>query len=95
VLLWGDADRFFPIDLAHRLREAFPNAVLIEIPGGRLFFPLDVPQRVADQIESRYERMEDSNADEPARPHTRWALRGIPRRRNAQQTQKHPIRPEI
>jgi len=52
VLLWGDADRFFPIDLAHRLREAFPNAVLIQIPGGRLFFPLDVPQ-VAEQIESR------------------------------------------
>lgn len=52
VLLWGDGDRLFPIDLAHRLREAFSDARLVEIPGGRLFFPLDEPQRVADEIES-------------------------------------------
>ena len=52
VLLWGDGDRFFPIDLAHRLREAFPDARLVEIPGGRLFFPLDEPQVVADEIQS-------------------------------------------
>jgi pimeloyl-ACP methyl ester carboxylesterase len=52
VLLWGDGDRFFPIDLAYRLREAFPDAQLVEIPGGRLFVPLDEPQRVADAIHS-------------------------------------------
>jgi pimeloyl-ACP methyl ester carboxylesterase len=52
VLLWGDADQFFPIDLAHRLCEAFPDAQLFEIPGGHLFFPLDDPQRVADEIQS-------------------------------------------
>lgn len=52
VLLWGDADPFFPMDVAHRLRDAFPNARLVEIPGGRLFFPLDEPNRVADEIQS-------------------------------------------
>jgi pimeloyl-ACP methyl ester carboxylesterase len=52
VLLWGDADRLFPTDLAHRLCDAFPDARLVEIPGGRLFFPLDEPQRVADEIQS-------------------------------------------
>jgi pimeloyl-ACP methyl ester carboxylesterase len=52
VLLWGDADPFFPIDLAHRLRDGFPDARLVEIPGGRLFFPLDEPERVADEIHS-------------------------------------------
>jgi pimeloyl-ACP methyl ester carboxylesterase len=52
VLVWGDGDRFFPIDLAHRLRDAFFDARLVEIPGGRLFFPLDEPQRVADEIQS-------------------------------------------
>ena len=52
VLLWGDGDPFFPLDLAHRLREAFADARLVEIPGGRLFFPLDEPQRVADEIHS-------------------------------------------
>jgi pimeloyl-ACP methyl ester carboxylesterase len=51
VLLWGDADPFFPIDLAHRLRD-FPDARLVEIPGGRLFFPFDEPERVADEIHS-------------------------------------------
>ena len=50
VLLWGDADRLFPIDLAHRLCEAFPDARLVEIAAGRTFFPLDVPQLVADEI---------------------------------------------
>jgi pimeloyl-ACP methyl ester carboxylesterase len=52
VLLWGDGDRFFPIDLGHRLRDAFFDARLVEIPGGRLFFPLDEPQRMADEIQS-------------------------------------------
>jgi pimeloyl-ACP methyl ester carboxylesterase len=52
VLLWGDGDRFFPIDLAHRLRGAFFDVRLVEIPGGRLFFPLDEPQRMADEIQS-------------------------------------------
>lgn len=51
LLLWGDDDRFFPISLAHRLQDAFPNARLVEIPDGRLFFPLDEPQRVADEIQ--------------------------------------------
>jgi pimeloyl-ACP methyl ester carboxylesterase len=52
VLLWGDADPFFPMDIAHRLRDAFPNARVVEIRGGRLFFPLDEPNRVADEIQS-------------------------------------------
>lgn len=50
VLLWGDADQFFPLDLARRLLEVFPDAQLVEIAGGRLFFPLDEPQRMADAI---------------------------------------------
>lgn len=52
VVLWGDADRFFPIDLAHRLRDAFPDARLVEIAGGRTFFPLDEPQSVANEIQA-------------------------------------------
>jgi pimeloyl-ACP methyl ester carboxylesterase len=52
LLLWGDADRFFPIDLAHRLRAAFPSAELIEIPCGRTFVPLDEPRLIADAIHS-------------------------------------------
>jgi pimeloyl-ACP methyl ester carboxylesterase len=51
VVLWGDADRFFTIDLAHRLCDAFPDARLDEIPGGRTFFPLDEARRVAHEIQ--------------------------------------------
>ncbi|PZS14585.1 MAG: alpha/beta hydrolase [Pseudonocardiales bacterium] len=50
VLIWGDADRFFTIGLARRLRDAFSNAHLVEIEGGRTFLPLDEPQRVAEEI---------------------------------------------
>jgi pimeloyl-ACP methyl ester carboxylesterase len=52
LVLWGAADRLFPVGLAHRLQNAFPNARLIEIPDGRLFFPLDEPQQVADEIQT-------------------------------------------
>jgi pimeloyl-ACP methyl ester carboxylesterase len=52
VLLWGDADRFFTMELARRLRDALPDARLVEIPGGRTFFPLDEPQLLAAEIQS-------------------------------------------
>jgi pimeloyl-ACP methyl ester carboxylesterase len=50
LLLWGAADRFFKLDLAHRLQAAFRDARLVEIEGGRTFVPLDEPDRVADEI---------------------------------------------
>lgn len=52
VLLWGDSDPFFPLEIAGRLRDAFANARLVTVPGGRLFFPLDEPERVAEEIQS-------------------------------------------
>jgi pimeloyl-ACP methyl ester carboxylesterase len=64
-LLWGDADRFFPIDLAHRLRDQFPDARLVEIPGGRTFFPLDEPQRVADEIQSAFQSQTQTARNRP------------------------------
>ncbi|MDT4932094.1 MAG: hypothetical protein QOF92_4961 [Pseudonocardiales bacterium] len=52
TLIWGDADRFFRIELGRRLRDAFPEATLVEVAGGRTFLPLDEPQRVADEIQA-------------------------------------------
>ncbi|MEV4138427.1 alpha/beta hydrolase [Dactylosporangium sp. NPDC049742] len=49
-LVWGDADLFFKLSLARRLRDAFPDAALVEVPGGRTFLPLDEPDRVAAEI---------------------------------------------
>jgi pimeloyl-ACP methyl ester carboxylesterase len=50
-IVWGEADRFFTIEFARRLRDAFgPSAELVEVPGGRTFLSLDEPDRVAEEI---------------------------------------------
>ena len=50
-LVWGEADTFFSIDYAQRLRDAFgDNAELVPVAGGRTFLSLDEPERVADEI---------------------------------------------
>lgn len=50
LLLWGASDRFFKLAFAHRLRDAFPDAQLVEVGGARTFLPLDEPSRVAHEI---------------------------------------------
>jgi pimeloyl-ACP methyl ester carboxylesterase len=60
LLLWGDGDRFFKLDFARRLGRVFPDARLVEIPGGRTFHPLDDPGRVATEIETAFYATTDS-----------------------------------
>ncbi len=50
LLVWGDADRFFPIEDARRLAAAFGDAALVTVPGGKTFVPLDHPEAVAEAI---------------------------------------------
>jgi pimeloyl-ACP methyl ester carboxylesterase len=50
LLVWGTGDRFFKLDFAHRLRDSFSDARLVEIEGGRTFIPLDEPERLAEEI---------------------------------------------
>jgi len=50
LLVWGTADRFFKPAMAEQLRNAFPDARLIEVDGARTFVPLDEPERVAAEI---------------------------------------------
>jgi pimeloyl-ACP methyl ester carboxylesterase len=50
LLVWGAADRFFKVDFARRLRDIFPDARLVEVPGGRTFLPLDEPGLVAGHV---------------------------------------------
>jgi pimeloyl-ACP methyl ester carboxylesterase len=50
LLLWGDADRLFPMSLAERLRDAIPDARLKTVRGGGTFLSLDCPDEVADGI---------------------------------------------
>jgi len=49
-VLWGDDDKFFPVELGRQLSEAFPHATLSTVPGGRAFLPLDHPDEVASEI---------------------------------------------
>jgi pimeloyl-ACP methyl ester carboxylesterase len=50
TLTWGTEDKLFPLDHAHRLRDAFPHATLIEIPDCSAFVMLDAPRELADAI---------------------------------------------
>jgi pimeloyl-ACP methyl ester carboxylesterase len=50
TLAWGTQDKLFPLDHARRLRDAFPNATLIEIPDCSAFVMLDAPGALADAI---------------------------------------------
>jgi pimeloyl-ACP methyl ester carboxylesterase len=50
TLPWGTDDDLFPLAHARRLRDAFPNATLIEIPDCSAFVMLDAPAVLADAI---------------------------------------------
>jgi pimeloyl-ACP methyl ester carboxylesterase len=50
LIVWGAKDPFCKIKMAERLRDAFPDARLVPVEGGRTFVPLDHPQRVAEEI---------------------------------------------
>ncbi|MDQ5893903.1 MAG: hypothetical protein QG596_164 [Actinomycetota bacterium] len=47
---WGKEDRFFKLELAHRLAAMLPNARVEPIEGGRTFIAIDRPQEVSDLI---------------------------------------------
>jgi pimeloyl-ACP methyl ester carboxylesterase len=49
-ILWGDADRYFRVELGRRLSEAFPHATFATVPAARTFLPLDRPDDVAHEI---------------------------------------------
>ena len=50
LLCWAPNDRFFKLDLAHRLADAFPDARLVEFPDALTFVSLDQPGRLAEVI---------------------------------------------
>jgi pimeloyl-ACP methyl ester carboxylesterase len=49
-IVWGTRDRNFTLATARRLRDAFPNAVLTEVPDATTFVPIDAPDAVAIAI---------------------------------------------
>jgi pimeloyl-ACP methyl ester carboxylesterase len=51
LLVWGADDVVFGTRDAHRLRDAFADARLVEVPGARTFLPHDAPDRLAELVE--------------------------------------------
>jgi pimeloyl-ACP methyl ester carboxylesterase len=49
-LIWGADDPTFPLELARRMREQFPHADLVEIPGARLLVHEERPTEVARAV---------------------------------------------
>lgn len=50
LLVWGEDDRFFTVEMAERLAAAIPDSRLIRVPDARTFVSLDLPERLTAEI---------------------------------------------
>jgi pimeloyl-ACP methyl ester carboxylesterase len=50
LILWGTEDVFFPVDDARRLAALIPGSQLVEVPGAKLFHPLEQPDLLAGHL---------------------------------------------
>ena len=51
TVLWGDADRLFPLRLGRRLANDLPRAELRVVPARTTYLPLDQPELFAAEVE--------------------------------------------
>jgi len=51
LLLWGDADRWLPLEMGQRLASLLPNSQLTVVPGAGHFAMEDQPQLVLEALE--------------------------------------------
>lgn len=57
LVVWGTGDRFFDLKWAYWLADTLPNvADVVEIPGGRLFFPDERAPELVRPLERHWER---------------------------------------
>ncbi len=50
LLVWGQDDTFFTLELAERLKAALRDATLVKVPDAKTFVSLDQPEAVAQAI---------------------------------------------
>ncbi len=50
LVLWGTADTFFEVKWAYWLKDMIPNTTVVEIPGAKLFWPLERPETLAAHV---------------------------------------------
>lgn len=52
LLVWGEDDRFFTVEMAERLATAIPESRLVRVPDAKTFVSLDDPGRLAAEIDT-------------------------------------------
>jgi pimeloyl-ACP methyl ester carboxylesterase len=58
LCVWGTGDDVFPIELAHWLRDTIPGChEVIEVVGGKLFWPFERPGELASALRSHWARL--------------------------------------
>jgi pimeloyl-ACP methyl ester carboxylesterase len=51
MMVWGTGDQFFPVRLAHWLKETIPGATeVVEVEGGKLFWPFERPDELVPHL---------------------------------------------
>jgi pimeloyl-ACP methyl ester carboxylesterase len=48
LVVWGDADPFFPIEIGRRTAAAIPRATFLQLSNCGLFVPEECPREVAN-----------------------------------------------
>ena len=57
LLVWGTAEEALGVEWAYRLRDLIPGArEVVEIDGGKLFFPEERPEELAVQLRRHWGR---------------------------------------
>lgn len=57
LLVWGTADEALGVEWAYRLRDEIPGArEVVEVDGGKLFFPEERPEALAGQLRRHWAR---------------------------------------
>jgi len=63
LIMWGTDDSFFDLKWAYWLRDTIPGTRrVIEVPGGKLFFPEEEPALVADALRTHWSEVEAPRA---------------------------------
>ena len=58
LLLWGDADPISPVAVGERLRDLFPSAELVVVPGGTHDLISERAEDITPHIERHLQRQE-------------------------------------
>lgn len=66
LMVWGTGDEFFPLELAHWLKDTVPGATeIVEIEGGKLFWPGERPDELVPHLRRHWAAAREPQAVSP------------------------------